>query len=515
MLRKTPQKDLWLSKGFFFLVWTVIFSLAYTQSPLYTSNQNTYYLHGLAQAGFGYLRQDWLANTADPTPVFSLLVEWTFRYLGWEGIFYILYALLMGIYFYSILGILSTVFDLSKTPAARLALLSLLVLMHSAALRFAISRVMGINWTFILEDGVADQRILGLVFQPSAFGVFLMLSIYLFLKERSHLAVLTAALAAIFHPTYLLAAATLTLTYITVDLKEKKQPVKTLSVALLAFLAVLPILYYTYTSFWATSGEGITTARQILVEVRLPHHAMVARWMDATAVIKILLVCLGMYLVKKSRLSFVMLASFTLAAILTLLQVWLGEHTLALLFPWRLSIYLVPLSTGIILASFITKVSNLPGMQSPRLQKWIYNFSVGLVLACILVGAIRLVLDFENKRNIPEREIFDYVYTHSASDEIYLIPVKMQDFRLATGASTFVDFKSSPYKDSEVLEWNRRLQLAERFYQSPDCQTLHTLAASEDITHLILESDTIIPDCPNLHQVYEDPHYSLFAIQAP
>jgi len=183
-----------------------------------------------------------------------------------------------------------------------------------------------------------------------------------------------------------------------------------------------------------------------------------------------------------------------------------------LLFPWRVSIYLVPLSTGIIIANLITK---LPDFQSPRLQKWIKISGFGVILACVLVGAIRLVLDFDKKSNIPERELFDYIYTHSASGQTYLVPTKMQDFRLATGAPAFVDFKSSPYKDSDVLEWNRRMKLADRFYQSPDCQTLHTLAASEDITHLILESDTIIPDCPNLHQVYEDPHYSLFAIQAP
>ena len=43
------------------------FGLSYGRSPLYTSNQNQYFLHGAARAGIGFLREDRLANTADPT----------------------------------------------------------------------------------------------------------------------------------------------------------------------------------------------------------------------------------------------------------------------------------------------------------------------------------------------------------------------------------------------------------------------------------------------------------------
>ena len=78
-----------------FLGLTVLFAIAYAQSPLYTSNQNQYFLHGLAAAGHGTLTADWLANTLDPTPLFSLLVRLTHPL---SGLFYIYYALLMGVY---------------------------------------------------------------------------------------------------------------------------------------------------------------------------------------------------------------------------------------------------------------------------------------------------------------------------------------------------------------------------------------------------------------------------------
>src|SRR6266850_1468034 len=79
-----------------FVAWTLIFGLAYTQAPLYFSNQNQYFLHGMAQASRGYLNEDWLANTRDPTWAFSFLVmivgQWLHEYL-----FYGMYLVLLGL----------------------------------------------------------------------------------------------------------------------------------------------------------------------------------------------------------------------------------------------------------------------------------------------------------------------------------------------------------------------------------------------------------------------------------
>ena len=150
--------------------WIAVFALAYAQSPLYTSNQNQYFLHGLARAGFGFLRDDWLATTLDPTPVFSLLVEGTVRLLGpWA--FYLEYALLMGVYLYALADIVSACTDVDRAPAGRFLLMAALVALHSAALRFALARGLGPDWEFVLEGGVAGQRVLGQVLQPSSFGV--------------------------------------------------------------------------------------------------------------------------------------------------------------------------------------------------------------------------------------------------------------------------------------------------------------------------------------------------------
>src|SRR3954468_3729461 len=87
-----------------FLTGSGLFAAAYGQAPLYYSNQNQYFLHGLARAGVGLLHEDWLANTLDPPPVFTALVALTARTLH-PWLFHLWYALLMGVYAAALLGL--------------------------------------------------------------------------------------------------------------------------------------------------------------------------------------------------------------------------------------------------------------------------------------------------------------------------------------------------------------------------------------------------------------------------
>ena len=86
----------------------------------------------------------------------------------------------------------------------------------------------------------------------------------------------------------------------------------------------------------------------------------------------------------------------------------------------------------------------------------------------------------------------------------------MQDFRLASGAPAFVDFKNHPYRDDDVLEWYRRVQLATRFYKQDQCEQLPDWVRDEGITHVVLPAGQTV--CPGLEQVYQDQAYSLYII---
>ena len=98
--------------------------------------------------------------------------------------------------------------------------------------------------------------------------------------------------------------------------------------------------------------------------------------------------------------------------------------------------------------------------------------------------------------------------------DLYLVPTKMQDFRLATGAPIFVDFKSIPYQDTDVLEWYRRVRLANRFYRNinKECELLEQLTVEDRITHIVIDTNEITDDCALSHQVYRDDNFSIYSV---
>ena len=492
---------------------SMAFALAYTQAPLYTSNQNQYFLHGLANAGFGFLESDWLANTADPTPVFSLFVEWTYRLNEWEGLFYLYYAILMCIYLFSLVGITAKFFPLVRTPGIYLTFLTGLILIHSAGLRFVLSRLIGMNWTYVLEDGVADQRLLGSVFQPSTCGVFLLLSIYLFLDRRAIWAGISAVAAATVHPTYLLSAATLIMSYMVLLFIEKKRMREPVLLGCITALLVLPILLYVFLNFGNTTPETAAAAQRILVDYRIPHHANISWWLDATAIFKVLVILTAMYLVRRGRWLFILLVPFGVGVLLTTAQVITGSQTLALLFPWRVSTWLMPISTSILFGWLVIHFYRRFFKPGTFYVKGLIFANLAMILLAISAGIFRTFLDFSRQSNLPDRAMMNWISENKTPEDRYLIPTKMQDFRLYTGAPIFVDFKSIPYRDVDVLEWHRRILLADIFYKREDCSLIQGFPEKEKINYLVLTEEEFNTICPHTMLVYSDAHYQVYRFE--
>ena len=92
-------------------------------------------------------------------------------------------------------------------------------------------------------------------------------------------------------------------------------------------------------------------------------------------------------------------------------------------------------------------------------------------------------------------------------EELYLIPEDMMRFRLETGARTFVDWKSHPYRDSELLEWYRRIELVKALAKiNPEryCDEIHRLVLSEGITHVVSAASNKWRACEFLNVEYAD-----------
>jgi hypothetical protein len=495
------------------ILWTAVFTLAYAQSPLYSSNQNQYFLHGLANAGLGYLNQDWLANTLDPTPVFSGLVSLTTRVLPWSPIFYLYFGLLAGIYLFSLFGILSEIFRLDDSPARCWFTLSVLILIHSAGVRYLVVRLFDQDWAYLFDGGVAGQRLLGSVLQPSTFGVLILLSILLFLRRKIVGAVPCLVLAASFHPTYLLSAAILTLVYMGMAFQETKRMRLPLLIGAGAFLEVLPILVHTSLTFGGTDPGLRARAQELLVNFRIPHHAIPAAWFDGSVIVKIAFILVALALTRKTRLFPILVWPFGVAALGTLAQVLTGSEALALLFPWRISTWLVPLSVGVILIRSSEPIWAWLSKRVPA--KTIMAASMVLAVALAGAGLAKSIREYRQVMAWSDRPMMSYVAENKASGEVYLIPLDMQDFRLVTGAPAYVEFKSIPYKDVDVLEWYRRVGLAGKLYRAAfkrvGCEIVVDLSL-EGVTHVVLPYDHTIKNCSNLKKQYGDGFYEVYAV---
>ncbi len=363
---------------------------------------------------------------------------------------------------------------------------------------------------------MAGQRLLGPVFQPSTFGVFLLLSVLCFLRGRRVLAVVSAGIAATLHPTYLLSAAVLTVIYMATTYRESGDLWKPLLLGSIALLLVVPITTYVVLALRPTSPRLSAQALQILVEDRLPHHALPAEWLDTTVLIKTLIVGSAAYLSRRTPLGRILWVSALAAIGLTLLQVITGSQRLALLFPWRLSTFLVPMSTALLLGWLLSRMMDRlqKGGGEPAYLRWAALASIAALAAA---GVANFAYDAQRKYGGDAAPMLTHVSQTRTPSAVYFIPPKLQDFRLAAGAPAFVDFKSIPYRDVEVLEWSERLRLANFFYRDRleeiDCGLLARAEEMGGVTHVVLASEQLGLECPAWAERYRDEAYAVYELK--
>jgi hypothetical protein len=208
---------------------------------------------------------------------------------------------------------------------------------------------------------------------------------------------------------------------------------------------------------------------------------------------------------------------------------------LALLFPWRISALLVPVASAIIVAK---AASLLPP------SKWVMWVSAGLVMLLAGAGVWVMVDRLGYRSGDDERELYEYVRTHAAASDVYLLPVRvpavgngrgsistsftppprpktgsnlipvdLQRFRLHTGVPIYVDFKSVPYADMEVLHWLRRVRQCESWYDGDWTRaTVEDEMKREGITHVVTPVNRPIV-VPYLEEVHSDAAYIVYRLR--
>jgi hypothetical protein len=137
------------------------------------------------------------------------------------------------------------------------------------------------------------------------------------------------------------------------------------------------------------------------------------------------------------------------------------------------------------------------------------------VLAAVVFGIAHFAIDARQKEIQPESALMRFVAAHPLPGAIYMVPSKLQDFRLATGAAIYVDKESIPYRDTDVLEWNRRLTFSHSVYDNLGCPATADVHRTEGVTHIVVErdNDSLVNACANLQRLYADDDYVLYAIR--
>lgn len=504
------------------------FAVAHTQSPLYYSNQNQYLLHGAALAGHGHLADDWLANTRDPTPLFSALVAGAFAVHPWllQPAYF---ALLMS-YFLAVRWLVAAVPHAPDTRAARVAFAALFTLAHAALPRWLSVQAVGVDYPWYLQAGVAAQYLLGPGLQPSAFGVLLAFALAAFAHGRSVLACALAAAACWFHSTYLLPAGFLVFGFLCAMGGSRPR----ITAAAVALAAVAPVLALTVWRFDPFGPDG-AHALSILANTRIPHHCLPSRWFDFVAGMQLVWAALGLLLVRRTPFGRALAVAAAGGALLTGAQIALRSDGLALAFPWRISVLLVPVATAVVIATWLAR--------RPA-GKWTERAAI-VLLCALTAGGVAVTVCGLGYRTADECELYAHVRASAAPGDVYLIPatfpkvgsgrgavsntfappprakegtnqipVDLQRFRLATGACLYVDFKSVPYAPAEVEEWYRRMT----FVSALAAEGAWTAAGRRDelkregITHVVWpRSKPLAVDY--LAETYSDPTHTIYRVK--
>lgn len=558
------------------LVYAVLFAVAHTQSPLYYSNQNQYFLKGVAAGSDTPLAHDWLVNTADPVPVFSKCVELCVRYVGEWPFQAAFFVALIG-YFLAAWRLVEKPMPLS--PVGGVVFAFAFTAIHAGLLRWLSTTLFGEDYLWFFQSGLANQYLLGPGLQPSVVGVLLLWSVAEYANKRPVLAAALAASATLIHSTYLMSAAMLVGGFVLHLLVLRQWKAAFLS-ALVSVLLVLPTIVYTLLVFGSADADTFRESQRILAEVRIPHHCRPARWFDWAAGMQVVWMLLGLVLLRKTRL-FVPLAVVSgLVLIGTLAVIATENPTLSLLFPWRVTAVLIPVSTAVVLG-WLTSRNLTPrpplhlwrgGVQSTNVPDRIPSHprmsgentsndsalntpspfmergtggevhSIAFIALLILFAfgsAVTVyVLRLGYREPESESQLLDHIAATRTDADLYLIPSRfpgppkssgvysktftppqpafsdLARFRLATRARLFVDFKAIPYKDADVIEWHRRVSRCERWYSEIDWDYSGVVddLAAEGITHVIVPADKYVVSSRLVLEL-ETPRYNLYRVR--
>ena len=324
--------------------------LAYPMQQLFSGNQNIYFLWGTADLMPNAFTADSLLKSPDPYPLFSWLISlFPIELLKiWTTL---LYLILSSVYAYAIFGIADKIAPIYRNKTHLFSFATLFLLLHSAPIWGTyINLVFDVDLRWMWDSGIAEQGVLRGYLQPSVFGVFLLLSLYLAMQRKFVLAILFVAPAALFHASYLFLGGIVTL----LILFQSNFGKKSLLASGILLLLVLPYSYHIFSHFIQLDDglkKAISTA--VMAGFQDNIHINPNNWLNAKFYLQLVIIALGSVLLWKTRLRTILVGTITFGLLLTMLAYGLNNATLISLNPWRISVLIMPIASAAVVSRIV------------------------------------------------------------------------------------------------------------------------------------------------------------------
>ena len=441
-------------------------------------------IHSIKHFDTNKLENDWIANQAHHLPVFVQFNYFLIKFFSSKVIYFIhgFLLALCALYLYLI----------SKNLFPKLETRNLTIIW------FALFTILFHENSFF--SGVAGQSVIDVGYQPASFGILFFIGIYYFLINKYYLCVLFICLGASFHPTYVLHSGFLVLGILTYFILSKnyRNFLKTL---ILYSILILPITLFIFINF-LTMDENLTSLGQEILLKRIPHHADIRYWLSYKDLFFLVIYFYALYIIRNNKHFFIFFLIFgTCPILLSLIQYFYDINSLALAFPWRSSVFITPISSVIILSSWIEKIK----LDEKKLK--IVSFSLLLLASSFFFIKSNFIKDlngeFSKKLVLPKE-----IKKNFNSIERILIPTNLDYIRMYTGLPIFIDWKHHAFRFDQLIEWRQRMDLANKFYSSKNIKaqskSLEEIQKIEDISHILISRDKLKIECDDLinHEIF-------------
>jgi hypothetical protein len=376
------------------------------------------------------------------------------------------------------------------------------------------------GWTYLFSDGLGGISMLGGYYNPGSFGTLLLGGIAAYVSRRVVLAALCFVFAALFHPAYLISSMVIATVIIflpancSLEISWNKR---------LLFLCLVLVVLVSY-ALWCvnslTSGDPLVRnkAHYLLSTVRIPFHTVPAAWKLWRTINFFLVGAIAAWFGRKWIIGQLLMVMLSVVGITILWAIIAYNPTMASVAPWRISVFLAPLSRVVIIAAVATWIGRKIKTKSIRFLGIGAKASIIVVTIACLSGVSALFLDYQRKSNQKDYPISRFLANYHKSGNQYLVPLGQTNIRLEAGVPVFATWKSHPTKDNEFLEWYQRTEAARVIYGEQADQAkaaLLTLIENHSVTHVVWpQVKGCFPFSQMGQQVYQDMNFSLWDMKS-